>query len=108
MNEIDIWLGIIGLTLVTLLTRGAFLLFGNHVTISPRMLRALHYAPPAVLIAIIVPSLFLNNEGQWAVDIHNYPLFAALVSGIYFWLTRNMVGMLIIGMLVLTVLRIYL
>lgn len=107
MNEMDIWLAIAGLTLVTFLTRGAFLLLGNHVRISTRVLRALHYAPPAVLIALVVPSLLLDKQGQWAIHLHNYSLIAALVAGIYFWFTRRMVSMIVLGMFVSILLRLY-
>jgi branched-subunit amino acid transport protein len=108
MSEIEIWLAIAGLTLVTFLTRGAFLLLGNRVRIATRVLRALHYAPPAVLIALVVPSLLLDKQGQWAIHLHNYGLIAAFVAGIYFWFTRRMVGMIVLGMLVSILLRVYL
>jgi branched-subunit amino acid transport protein len=72
------------------------------------VLRALHYAPPAVLIALVVPSLLLDKQGQWAIHLHNYGLIAAFVAGIYFWFTRRMVGMIVLGMLVSILLRVYL
>lgn len=107
MSEMDSWLAIVGLMLVTFLTRGAFLLLGNHVKIPARVQHALHYAPPAVLIAIVMPSLLLDAQGQWNIHLHNYSLFAALAAGIYFWFTRRMVGMLIVGVAISVLLRIY-
>ncbi len=85
MNTVEIWLCIAGLTLVTLLTRGAFLLLGERVTLGPNVQRALRYAPAAVLIAIVVPDLLLDSNGNMALDIHNHKLIAATVASIYFW-----------------------
>jgi len=49
----------------------------------------------------------LDKQGQWAIHLHNYSLIAALVAGIYFWFTRRMVGMIILGMSVSVLLRLY-
>lgn len=109
MNTVEIWLCIFGMALIaTGITRGAFLLLANQVELPHRVRRALHYAPAATLIAIVVPYFILNQTGAIDIGLHNIKLLAAIAAGIYFWFTRQMVGMIVIGMLVFTLLRLYL
>lgn len=108
MNALNVWLCILGMAFVaTIITRGAFLLLANRVELSHRVRRALHYAPAAALIAVVVPYLLLDDAGALNLTLHNDKFFAAIAAGIYFWFTRQMVGMIAVGMLAFTLLRLY-
>ena len=43
MSHLEIWISIIGMTLVTIVTRALFLMAGEHVTVPDRIQRALRY-----------------------------------------------------------------
>lgn len=108
MSAVNVWLSIFGMAFIaTVLTRGAFLLLGNRLELSKKVRRALHYAPAAALIAIVVHSLLFDSRGTLALNIHNHHLLAAIAAGVYFWFTRQMLGMIMLGMVVFTFLRLY-
>ncbi|MEF9996937.1 MAG: AzlD domain-containing protein, partial [Burkholderiaceae bacterium] len=45
MNESYVWLAILGLTVVTLVTRSSFLVLGDRFPLPERVQHALRYAP---------------------------------------------------------------
>ena len=103
MSEMNIWLTIIGLMVVTFITRGFFLLFGHRAELPDSLVSALRYAPAAALIAIIAPDVFLvRNE---VFEIGNPSLWGGLTALGAFLLTRSIVLTIVIGMLVFTGVR---
>ena len=50
---------IIGMIVVTVLTRSFFILLGDRIKISEWGLETIRYAPLAALIAILAPEIFL-------------------------------------------------
>lgn len=57
MSHLEIWIALVGMALVTIVTRALFLMAGERVTVPDRIQRALRYAPAAALAAIILPDL---------------------------------------------------
>ena len=105
MTDHAIWLAILGLTVITVLSRSLFLLAGSRITIPPRVQHALRYAPAAALVALIVPELF-SVDGMLAPDpMHNPKLLAGVATGIVFFYSRHMVLTIAAGMTVYTALR---
>ena len=104
MSTTDIWLTLIGMGIVTILTRAFFLIGGERIVLPSRVQRALRYAPAAALSAIILPDLLM---GQNHVDfsLHNHKLMAGIAAALFFLYKRNMPGMIAVGMLVYTALR---
>ncbi|WP_319477828.1 AzlD domain-containing protein [Marispirochaeta aestuarii] len=77
---------ILGMTLVTFGIRGLVLLFSGRIEISGAWERALVFVPPAVLSAIIAPSV-LMPRGSLELSFGNFYLIsgcAALMAGIIF------------------------
>ena len=103
----DVWLTILGLTVVTVLTRSFFLFFGERLDLPERVRRALGYAPAAALAAIIVPDV-LGAGTPAGVDLSlgNPRLVAAIVAAVLYAFTRSMLGMIAVGMLAFTLLRV--
>lgn len=124
MSAWQIWLTILGLALVTVVTRGFFLFMGTRIRLPGAVQRALRYAPVAALVAILVPELlaveggrqagiglqsgpwFLSEQVDWMGFLSSHArLFAAAAAVIVFWYRRGMLLAISIGMLIYTVLR---
>ncbi|WP_034295464.1 AzlD domain-containing protein [Herbaspirillum sp. RV1423] len=104
MNAFDVWVSIVLLTLSTLITRSGFFLFGHAVKLPPKLRHALGYAPAAAMAAIIMPDLVTSGS---AVDINwaNPKLLAGIGGAVFFLATRHLLGTIVAGMTLFTVLR---
>ena len=108
MSDLDIWLTIVLLTIATILTRGfAFYLFGDAIKLPPKVQHALRYAPAAALAAIVAPDLMLA-DGVLNVSLMNPKLLAAIAASLFFATTRHLLGTIVVGMALFTVLRLIL
>jgi branched-subunit amino acid transport protein len=102
----DVWLTILGLTVVTVLTRSFFLLFGERLDLPERLRRALGYAPAAALAAIILPEVLgAGSAGGLDLSPGNPKLVAAVAAAVLYAFTRSMLGMIALGMVVFTLVR---
>ena len=45
MSHLETWIAILGMTVITVLSRALFLMAGERVTVPDRLQRALRYAP---------------------------------------------------------------
>jgi branched-subunit amino acid transport protein len=104
LSSLEIWLVIIGLTLVTLLMRSSFLMLGDHIPLPERLQHGLRYAPVCALIALVTPELFLA-QGAFDLSITNPKLAAGLAAAAITLTTRSMIAAMAIGMLIFTALR---
>jgi branched-subunit amino acid transport protein len=105
LSATDVYLyTVIGcLTLVSVLTRAGFLLFGDYIPLPDGVRRALRYAPAAALTAIIVPDLL-----PWHADTgpqFDLRLVAGVAATLVFLRTRSAVAVIVTGMVVLWGLR---
>jgi branched-subunit amino acid transport protein len=104
MTTAQIWIAILGMTLITSLTRALFLIGGERMILPPRVQRALRYAPAAALTAVVIPDVLGTAHGL-SVGFSNHALYASLCGlGWYIW-RRGMLGTIVVGMLVFTGLR---
>ena len=88
-------LAVIGLlTLCSAITRAGYFVVGNRIPLTER--RALRYAPPAALIAIIVPELLPWAEGGRA--FFDVKLLAAVVAVVVYARTRSTIAVILSGM----------
>jgi branched-subunit amino acid transport protein len=106
MSDAEIWLTIILLSVATGLTRTTFIMLGHRVVIPVRVQEALRYAPACALAAIIVPDLLLNN-GQIQISLMNDKLIAGIAAVVFYWFKRDMLLMILFGMLLFTGLRLW-
>ncbi|MFJ3055777.1 AzlD domain-containing protein [Herbaspirillum sp. NPDC087042] len=104
MSEWYVWAAIILMTLSTLLTRSGFFLFGHAVKLPPRLKHALSYAPAAAMAAIVIPDLAVSRD---VIDISlaNPKLLAGIGGAVFFAATRHLLGTIVAGMALFTVLR---
>ncbi|MBU3542706.1 MAG: AzlD domain-containing protein [Burkholderiaceae bacterium] len=112
MTTLQIWLALIGLTLVTILTRGFFLLWGNRFELPESVQNAIRYAPMAALIAIIVPELLINKDASeqslnWLgrVDFSQPQFLAGVIAILAHLYIKNMALTIGIGVAVFMLLR---
>ena len=97
-------LTIAGLALISLLTRGFFILPSRDVPIPDWLRQGLRYAPVAALTAVVVPEIVLTQGhllGTWQ-DARPY---AAAVGAAWFFWRRSILGTILSGTATLLVLR---
>jgi branched-subunit amino acid transport protein len=104
MTSTQIWLAIFGMTLVTAGTRAMFLIGGERTVLPERVQRMLRYAPAAALAAVVLPDVLATPEGL-SFAPSNHEFYATLAGLGWFLWRRTMLGTIVVGMLVFTVLR---
>lgn len=93
------------LVLCTFLTRASYHLFGHRVPLSDGVRRALRYAPAAALTAIIIPIVLPWSAPDSMATVIDQRLFAAVFAIWLFKKTRNVLIMIVGGMVAFWVLR---
>ena len=86
-NITDVWtlITIIGLALITVITRGFFLYSSKSWQLPNWVNRGLHYAPIAALSAVILPEILIT-QGELLGSWHDAKLIAGIVgAAVYFW-----------------------
>lgn len=107
-NHLWLWIAILGLSVVTVVTRSFFLLTPASFEFSPLVQRALRFAPAAaiaaVIAAVIAPDILMHQE---VIDVtwHNRALIASVIAGGAFVWRQSLVLTIVVGMLVFTALR---
>ncbi len=97
---------ILGMALVTYLTRiGALALF-RFTGIPSWLNRWLKYVPVAILTALIVPSLLLP-KGYLDISFNNNYLIAGIVAAFVAYKSRNIIATLGLGMSIMFVLKVF-
>ena len=92
-----LWLAMIGLGLLTFLTRLSFIALLHRWQAPLIVRRALRFVPVAVLTAIIIPELVLPN-GVLDIQPANPRLLAGLLAAFVAWKTRNVIWTILAGM----------
>lgn len=95
----------VGLAVVTVLTRGFFLLSARDLTLPPWAMQGLRYAPLAALVAVIAPEIALT-DGELITTWQDARIYAVLVGTAYFVWRRGILGTIVSGTAVLLVLKI--
>ena len=96
MNEA---LLIFGMMVVTFGVRYPVLALVGRIELPEPVFRALKYVPSAVLTAIIVPAVMIQ-DGDFALRFDNAYLIGAIVATVIAWRTRSLLWTIVIGMVV--------
>ncbi|WP_414442979.1 AzlD domain-containing protein [Burkholderia sp. 22PA0099] len=99
-----IWWTIACMTVVTAVTRALFLIGGERTILPERAQRALRYAPAAALVAVVLPDV-LDTPAGLSFALSNHDFYAAAAGLGWFLWRRSMIGTILIGMVVFTLLR---
>ena len=95
---------IAGLTGVSVLTRGFFMIPEREVPIPAWLREALRYAPLAALVAVLVPDIAMTGDhlvSTWK----DARIYATATGLVVFYTTRSLLGTILAGSAVLLALR---
>jgi branched-subunit amino acid transport protein len=97
---VNIWLVMFAGGLLTFATRFSLIFLFGRIQVSDTLRRALHYVPPAVLTAIVVPEILFQGDAL-QIAPGNHRLVAALAAILVAGLTKNTLTTIVAGMLAL-------
>ena len=100
-------LALVGLGLVTVLTRGFFLLPQREWPLPDWLRKGLRYAPLAALTAVVAPEVVMS-QGHLIGTLKDARLYAALAGVAWFVWRRDILGTIVAGMAVMLPLRLLL
>jgi branched-subunit amino acid transport protein len=96
---------IAGLTAITVITRGFFIIPDRELPLPAWLKEGLRYAPLAALVAVAVPEIVLK-QGQFIDTWRDARLFAAAAGSAWFFWRRTLLGTIVSGSAVMLALRI--
>ena len=99
MNGTDLQtvLTIVGMALVTVITRSFFFISAKPWSMPDWARRGLNYAPVAALAAVIVPEMVMAN-GHLVDTWKDARLFAIVAASGWYWWRRGVLGTIVAGM----------
>ncbi len=100
MNDAPLWLTLVGMGIITLVTRLSLIAWWQRISLSPLLRRGLRFVPPAVLAAIIFPEI-LQPGGALDLTLANTRLLAGLLAILIAWRTKSALLTIAGGMAVL-------
>ncbi|MCK6582448.1 MAG: AzlD domain-containing protein [Anaerolineales bacterium] len=100
----DIWFVMFAGGLITFGMRFSLIYLFGKFDIPDTMRRALHYVPPAVFSAIIIPELLLSND-TLDLSFTNTRLLAGVLAIVTAWYSRNTLVTILVGMAALFLLQ---
>ena len=101
------WMTIVaiaGLTVVSIVTRGFFLIPDRELPIPTWLREALRYAPLAALVAVLLPELAMTGDHLIATS-KDARIYATATGVLVFVTTRSLLGTILAGTAVLLALR---
>ena len=104
MNVLQTAVTIVGLGLITLLTRGFFLLSDRELPLPAWLEQGLRYAPLAALAAVVVPEVVLT-QGHLITTFKDARLYAAATGAAWFFWRGGILGTIVSGTAVMVTLR---
>jgi len=104
MNSLDAFITIVGLTVITVVTRGFFLISERELVLPDWAKRGLRYAPLAALAAVVVPEIVMS-QGHLIGTWRDARLYAAAAATAYYFWRGGILGTIVSGMGVLIPLK---
>jgi len=89
-------IAVLGLALITLLTRGFFLFPERELPIPAWLQQGLRYAPLAALVAVVAPEVVMA-QGRLIGTWMDARLPAVLLATAYFYWRRDILGTILAG-----------
>jgi branched-subunit amino acid transport protein len=104
MTPTEITITVIGLAVLTLVTRAFFLIPERDLPLPNWLQQGLRYAPLAALMAVVAPEVVLT-QGQLIHTWQDARLPAVVVASAYYFWRRGILGTIVSGTAVLLLLR---
>lgn len=107
MSKVEAVVTLLGLGVITLVTRSFFFMTEREWVLPDWVTRGLRYAPLAALAAVVVPEIFMT-DGHLLVTWRDARIFAAAAATLYFLWRRGILGTIVVGMVVLVPMKVWL
>jgi branched-subunit amino acid transport protein len=104
VNLVEGIVAVLGLALITLVTRAFFLIPQRDWPLPAWLQQGLRYAPLAALMAVVAPEIVLT-QGRLISTFMDARLPAVLVATAYFYWRRDILGTIVTGTATLLALR---
>jgi branched-subunit amino acid transport protein len=104
MSHWNVLAAIVGLTVITVVTRGFFVIPEREVPIPAWLSEALRYAPLAALVAVLLPEIAMTDDHLIATW-KDARIYATAIGVLVFCISRNLLGTILAGTAVLLALR---
>ena len=104
MTPTETAITIVGLALLTVITRAFFLLPERDLPLPDWLHQGLRYAPLAALVAVVAPEVVLT-QGELISTWKDARLPAAAVASAYYFWRRDILGTIVSGTAVLLTLK---
>lgn len=104
MSLVEGVFAILGLALITIVTRGFFLFPERELPMPAWLQQGLRYAPLAALVAVVAPEIVLT-QGRLIDTWMDARLPAVAAATAYFYWRRDILGTILTGTAVLLVLK---
>jgi branched-subunit amino acid transport protein len=104
MSGLQSLVAIVGLTAITVITRGFFEIPEREVPIPAWLREALRYAPLAALVAVLLPEIAMTDDHLIATW-KDARIYATAMGIVVFCTTRSLLGTILAGTAVLLALR---
>ena len=95
---------IVGLAVLTVLSRGFFFLSQREIPMPAWLQQGLRYAPLAAMAAVVVPEI-VTHQGTLITTFKDARLYAAAAGAAWFFWRGGILGTIIVGMAVLLPLK---
>lgn len=89
---------VFGMMLVTFGVRYPVLALISRLELPNLLKRSLKYVPPAVLSAIIAPSVLISENDALIISLENPALVGSVVAGLVAWRWKNLLFTILTGM----------
>jgi len=107
MSDWESFITIIGLTVITVVTRCFFLIPERELRLPGWVQRGLRFAPLAALAAVVVPEVVMSH-GQLISTWQDARIYAVAAATAWFFWRRGILGTIVVGMAVLMPLKLLL
>ncbi len=104
MSDAMTWVALFGLGVVTVITRGFFMISDQPLPMPGWLRELLKVAPLAALAAVIAPEIFMT-QGHVIATWQDARWPGALAGTAYFFWRRGILGTILVGMAVMLVLK---
>jgi len=104
MSTAELVVAILGLAVITVVTRGFFFLSKREIPFPAWLQQGLRYAPLAALAAVVLPEIVMT-QGHLIGTLRDARLYAAAAGLAYFFWRGGILGTILTGMAVLLPLR---
>jgi len=105
VSTLEIVLTIVGLGVITLVTRAFFLIPERELPLPAWLQQGLRYAPLAALAAVVVPEIVMT-QGHLIDTLKDARLYASATAVAYFFWRRGILGTIVSGTAVMVALRV--